>query len=72
MRIVKRSELDEYLFKCPVCKNMLIATGDELTLKELGMGILKPFVFTCTCACCGEHVNIKGRKLTEVPVYKDI
>lgn len=62
MKIVERSNQNEFVFKCPECGATLIARGHEFTFVSKG-------VLGCTCIGCKEDVLVKERKIKILPVY---
>lgn len=62
MKIVEKSNRNEFVFKCPECGATLIARGHELEFVSKG-------VLGCTCIGCKEDVLIKERKIKVLPVY---
>ena len=65
MKIVEKSNQNEFVITCPVCGATLIAKGNEFTFVSKG-------VLSCTCAGCEEDILIKERKIKVLPVYVSI
>lgn len=63
MKIIERTNRNAYRFTCPECDALLEATGKEFEFLRKGH-------LGCTCASCGEEIDVKERNIEIVPVYQ--